>query len=570
MRIWSIAEKEIIDIVSDRKYMVSLAIQLLLLLAIIPAFSSYLAEEGFRLPAPTMKNFVPMGLIDHSGRAPALLNALQENERLVIERYEELSIAREDLSRGRLAALLIVEEDYDEGSLKRLSLTLYISASSIKAESARDAIERSLRDASNKISAGRRADVGVESASIFVKRKFLRPVVIEREGSRYSSFFLGYLIPIVLFFPIFMSSSLIVDSVVGEKERKTIEPLLAAPLKRSWILYGKFIAIFGFITLQVLVWLVALTVLGIAIGSIVRVFLLLAAVNLALTTTAFLLATYSRNVKEANILMMLLYVFVFVSLITSLSLEFFNPRSFFEFIPFNTLSRLATGEGVHGLTYISMIVVLGAYSSLMFSGAVRLIERDDIVYGPRPSPMILLTDIVAGVMRRFAERPAMGVAVVAFASGMMSIPLALFLEISGGIIILYTFGYDTNSLFLMVALFALIEETLKPIGLYALQRSDARIDNPASGAFYGALSGLGFFAVENAFIIFFLLFSVPSMISWILALRTGSTMIIHLISSGIVGIGLTKKRGSYGLPLRNILLATSIHAFYNLALVMLV
>jgi ABC-2 type transport system permease protein len=560
-----ITRKEITDIISDRKYMASLLIQLLLIFMVIPTFSSYLAEEGFRLPAPTMKSFVSVGLVDLSNGASILLESLQGNERLVIMHYPELNEARKDLSRGKIAALLVLEEGYDEDSLRRLPLTLYVSASSIKADSARDAIERSLKEASDILSSMRRQKLGVDSTNIMVQRQFLRPVVIEREGSRYSSFFLGYLIPIVLFFPIFMSSSLIVDSVVGEKERRTIEPLLASPLKRSWILYGKFVAIFGFITLQVLVWLVALTVQGIAIGNILLVFLLLVAVNFALTTTAFLLATYSRSVKEANILMMLLYVFVFVSLITSLGLEFFNPRGFYEIIPFNSLSRLATGEGTNGLIYFLMITLLGVYSTLAFSGADRLIQRDDIVYGPRPSPMVLLADSFFRIMLRFAERPVLGISIVSLTSGALSIPLALALEIAGGIIILFALGYSTQSLFLMVVLFALIEELLKPMGLYALRGRGVRIGKPASGAFYGALSGLGFFAIENAFIIFFLLFSIPSIISWILALRTGSTMIIHLISSGIVGLGLS--RSNRGLPFGHVVIATLIHSFYNLALV---
>jgi len=569
VKIWSIVRKEINDIVSDKKYMASLAIQLILLLTIIPTFSSYLGESGLRLPAPTMKDFIPIGIVDQSGNAPILLEAFQRNERLVIESYGELSKGREDLSRGRLAALIIVEEDYNEGTLKKLPLTLYFSASSLKSESAKDAVSRSLREASITNSAIRKSALGVESVNILIDRHFTKPVIIEHDGNRYSSFFLGYLIPIVLFFPIFMSSSLVIDSVVGEKERKSIESLLVAPLKRSWILYGKFIAIFGFITLQVLIWLAALSAQGIAIGSIGKVFLLLVSVNLALTSTAFFLATYSRNVKEANILMMLLYVFIFVALIISLSLEFFNPHRIFEFLPFNALSRLATGEGVNGVRYISIIVVLGFYSTMALRAAEKLIHRDDIVYGPRPSLMALLTDSVAEVMGRFSERPALGTSIVALSSGIIAIPIALALEIGVGIVALYLFGYGTNSLFLMVVLFALIEEGLKPIGLFALQRGENKIDKGASGAFFGALSGLSFFVAENFFVIVFLIASAPSMVFRVLALRTGSTMLIHMISSGIVGIGISKKQTARRLPIYYILLAALIHASYNLVLVML-
>ncbi len=561
MSLYAIAKKELLEILYDRKYVLGFTLQFLLLLAVVPAFSSYLSEEGFRLPAPTMRNFVPIGVVDHSEKSDVLIAALRENERLELFFFD--SFPTRELEEGGIAAVVEIPPAYDERALLRLPVAVTIASSSIKGDSAKDAIERSIADASSRLGERRKAILQVDTKEIVVERRFLRPVVVEREGSRYSSFFLGYLIPIVLFFPIFTSSSLVVDALVGEKERKTIEMLLAAPARRSDIVSGKFIAIYGLITLQVLAWLAALRLEGIAIANLWAVFLLLAAVNLALTATAFVLATFSRTVKEASIALMLLYVAVFVFLITSLTMEFFNPQRFLEFSPFNSISRLALGETVSAPSYAISLVALGAYSVIAMWASSALMGRDDIIFGPRPELMSLLSDGMEDILARLHGRPILGGAAVAFVSGVVAIPLSLALEIASGVLLLYVFGYGEFAIIAMILIFALIEESLKPIALYALQARRHWLGDARTAALFGSMAGLSFFILENAFVVLLLLFSFPSLIFRILTLRTGSTLLLHLITSGIVGVGISRGRFHYFLAL-----ATSIHAAYNLTLLM--
>ncbi len=560
MSLYALAKKELLEIIYDRKYVLGFTLQFLLLLAIVPAFSSYLSEEGFRLPAPTMKRFVPVGVVDHSEKSDIFLQALRESERLELYFFD--SFPRRELEEGGIAAVIEIPPAYDERALLLLPISVTVASDNIKGDSARDAIDKAIAEASLRLEERRKAILQVDTKDIFIERRFLRPVVVEREGSRYSSFFLGYLIPIVLFFPIFTSSSLIVDAVVGEKERKTIEMLLAAPVQRSTILNGKFVAIYGLITLQVLAWLAALRLEGIAIANLSSVFLLLAAVNLALTATAFVLAAFSRTVKEASIALMLLYVAAFVFLITSLTMEFFNPQRFLEFSPFNSISRLALGEQVGASSYALSLLALGAYSALAMWLASELMGRDDIIFGPRPDLMSLLGDGAEGILARLQGRPMLGGAAVAFLSGVISIPLALALEVSAGVLLLYAMGYGEPSLAAMIIVFALIEEALKPIALYALQARRRWLTDAKTAALYGSLAGLSFFILENVFVVLLLLFSFPSMIFRILSLRTGSTLLLHLLTSGLVGIGISREREFYYF----LALATAVHAAYNLAL----
>ena len=51
---------------------------------------------------------------------------------------------------------------------------------------------------------------------------------------------------------------MVIDSVVGEKERKTGEILIAMPMSHAQIIIGKSMAVVLTISLQVLIWLIIL------------------------------------------------------------------------------------------------------------------------------------------------------------------------------------------------------------------------------------------------------------------------------------------------------------------------
>ena len=53
------------------------------------------------------------------------------------------------------------------------------------------------------------------------------------------------MLAILLFLPLFFFGNMIIDSVVGEKERKTGEILMAMPIPPSQIILGKILAVEG-------------------------------------------------------------------------------------------------------------------------------------------------------------------------------------------------------------------------------------------------------------------------------------------------------------------------------------
>jgi hypothetical protein len=115
-------------------------------------------------------------------------------------------------------------------------------------------------------------------------------------------------------------------------------------------------------------------------------------------------------------------------------------------------------------------------------------------------------------------------------------------------------GPNLGTIFVLTIVFAFIEEVTKPLALFPIRKK------PGPMAFYGSICGLSFFAMESILIGIISVFSIPGAISKIIYLRTG-TAFMHLVSSCIVGAGIGKNK-----KLHFILLATSVHAVYNLTI----
>jgi RsiW-degrading membrane proteinase PrsW (M82 family) len=118
----------------------------------------------------------------------------------------------------------------------------------------------------------------------------------------------------------------------------------------------------------------------------------------------------------------------------------------------------------------------------------------------------------------------------------------------------------------MVFAFALVEEVMKPLALFSVaQRKPGWIKKTREGFFYGSISGLGFFIFESLFAALLFFSQFPGLIIKILSLRIGTTLLIHALSSGIVGIGISRLgRGEKGLFFFLLITAALIHGIYNL------
>ena len=192
--------------------------------------------------------------------------------------------------------------------------------------------------------------------------------------------------------------SLAMDTIAGERERRSLLPLLLNPISRRDIAIGKWLAIAAFTAAGLIItisgfaitwaiarmpasanWLYLLLTLG---AAVLPLTLLSAALEL-------LISTACRGVKEAQTYLSLL---VFVPMLLGMALVFFPhaAKPWLYFLPVAG-QQLALQQSIHGSPIqgaaASLLepMILGwttlAAAVLIVMAAANRLQRDDIVYG---------------------------------------------------------------------------------------------------------------------------------------------------------------------------------------------
>lgn len=199
---------------------------------------------------------------------------------------------------------------------------------------------------------------------------------------------------VLLFLPLFLFGNIIIDSVVGEKERKTAEILVAMPIRPWEILLGKGLAVVVISALQVVMWMMVLIAAGFTINNVMLVYLLVVLTAVPIVGLTSIIAAYSKNYKEAGIGITFAYILVVGFLIVP-ALAYISRKSFSANIsPMTTAMRLFAGETItipEIFISISAVIIL---SIIFFTVAAWLFSRDDVMFGPRPGPFKLTLQLL--------------------------------------------------------------------------------------------------------------------------------------------------------------------------------
>ncbi|OIR20863.1 MAG: hypothetical protein BEU01_03355 [Marine Group III euryarchaeote CG-Epi4] len=152
---------------------------------------------------------------------------------------------------------------------------------------------------------------------------------------------------------------------------------------------------------------------------------------------------------------------------------------------------------------------------------------------------------------------------------------ALILNSLGGSIVFLYSGSDADLTFVLTAIIVapIVEEFVKPLVLFRNTSIKGEIDEVEDGIVYGAACGLGFGATEN--ILYGLSEGAVSSgllgVIIIVALRTVSSILLHLTASSFTGYGISQylvKGESFTVVVKYYLLAVLIHAAWNTAAVL--
>lgn len=201
------------------------------------------------------------------------------------------------------------------------------------------------------------------------------------------------MLSVLLFLPLFLFGNIIIDSVVGEKERKTGEILVAMPISTGEILLGKGLAVVAISALQVVMWIIVLIGAGFTIHNVILVYLMVVFTGIPIVGLTSIIAAYSKNYKEAGIGISAAYIIVVGFLIVP-ALTYISRNSYSSNIsPMTVVMRLFAGEPVTLLEILMSVIFIIIMSVVTFKIATYLFGRDDILFGPRPGPIKLILQI---------------------------------------------------------------------------------------------------------------------------------------------------------------------------------
>lgn len=575
---------EISRLFKNRKFKIAFTLQLLVILLIIPLFGSYVRslEEGglFNLTIGG-KGYLPIGI---SSEDNSLVDIISENSRFEILFLKEEK-GLELLRTGRISALLILEEDFESKirNYKSSTAWIYIDTENPKSVSAYSELNIILNGFRNGLIESRIRDLSIEEpkielitdSSIAEDQTLVDPNIgheiqdpligeeidgiersvtiqeqIERTRETFEEERGGYIVLLVLLLPLFLSGGILIDLLISEKEKKTGEMLLALPTERQKIYYSKFISIMSIIFVQLLFWILALFYLG-RVNNPLIIFPLIVTAMLLLSITG-LIGVYSKNYKDSSLIVTVTFILLFIMLFGTTTLYVAGLKGIATMSPLTLVIAIENQIFSFREALISILPSLG-FSFVLIYLSKTLYKKDEFYFGPRPNISDLIFEF-AGKLR--VKGIIYSPYLIAFIFGFIAIFISIILEIFFGIITLYF----TESIFVIMFLWASIEELSKSIGVFSAEKYFPL--KWYEGMLCGMSSGFGFALLENIIFTFFALNMFPEYALRVFVMRTFLSGGIHIVSTGIIGIGISERR--YLIPA--FIIGIAIHFLYNIIL----
>ncbi|MFV2041488.1 MAG: hypothetical protein ACC644_05795, partial [Candidatus Hydrothermarchaeales archaeon] len=104
-------KQELYEVFSNKRYMLSLGVQLGLIFAILPVFATFLSGGSLSILTPSFNEFIPLGVVDNSLDSGLLRASLAENEKIDLLILDSFNADLFDS--GVVAAVLLIPAGYD-------------------------------------------------------------------------------------------------------------------------------------------------------------------------------------------------------------------------------------------------------------------------------------------------------------------------------------------------------------------------------------------------------------------------------------------------------------------------
>lgn len=170
------------------------------------------------------------------------------------------------------------------------------------------------------------------------------------------------------------------DMLAGERERRSLLPLLLNPVSRISVAVGKWLAIAMFAVGGVLLTYVAFAVVGVRLAPASQVALALIPLASLAAAIQLTISTLSRTVKEAQTYLSLL---IFLPMGIAMFMVFLAPGSspWLFAVPIVGQQSLLTPNAIISPVMPALLLATIWCTALALQYSASLLNRDEIVYG---------------------------------------------------------------------------------------------------------------------------------------------------------------------------------------------
>ncbi len=386
--LWVVARKELLDLFRDRR---TLLLGLLLGPLLFPVFILGVGGLAAQKARTQLEKTLELPVL-HAERAPNLIAFLrsQNIEPKPPPAEPERAIREQDYD-----VILVIPEDYAAHwrESRPARVELWHDASRQDAQIPVERIARAIEAYARQVGALRLLLRGVDPAVAQPVYALHRDLSTPEARRGMMLAFLPYLLILSAFLG---GAYLVIDATAGERERQSLEPLLATPASREAIMSGKIAAacLFGMLSLLLILGsfkasfaiarlldagpFAAVSVPWLAIGKLLLVLFPMVVIG---TTLLTLIAASVKSVKEAQTYLSVLMLLPIVPTIALLIYPVKNQLWMFA-VPFlaqnQAIMNLLRGEPLSVLEWGVCLVSGLLLGMLLWLAAARLYHREQL------------------------------------------------------------------------------------------------------------------------------------------------------------------------------------------------
>lgn len=325
--------------------------------------------------------------------APDLIAYLEEND-IVIEVFE--GDPKTEIQAKNQTVILAIPEDYGEkfSSFEPADVQLFADTSLDKSQISSHRIQNLIAAYGGRIGALRLMMRGVNPT-------VASPVRLEtRDFSTHesrASKILASLQMLLLMAAFFGGAPFAIDTTAGERERKSLEPLLVHPLTSFQIMGGKWLTVvlYGLLASLLVVLSTALALKFASLEALgvdpkltpamqVSIFLMLVPMALLASSAQMLASLFAKTFKEAQTYLGMLTLAPALPVMVVMFKDL-KTASWMYFVPILSQQQLLTtvmrGEVVDLLDALTAATVTTALALAIFAVLTRLLRSERVVYG---------------------------------------------------------------------------------------------------------------------------------------------------------------------------------------------